>query len=404
MSKKKTLMLLNLPYPPDIRVGKETQALSPETVEIHLVCLRRDKEVYEESLDGISVHRIDAGKNNYGLAFWDIVLSLFFIHPVFFRKARQIMKNESFSALHVHDLPLAGTAFALRKKFPKVRVVVDFHENYPDALRTWFQWKKNPIARIKNYFFMNPDRWMQHEKSACLKADHIIAVVEEMKQRITTTYSINESKVTVVTNSEGKSFSSQPVGDNPYAHLAGKFILTYSGGIGPHRGIDTAIQAMSELKGHPIHLVVVGSGGRDAMKELSTLVDRLALTNVEFWGHQPFSRFLSIMKFADVNIIPHHANEHTDHTIPHKLFQSMQTGKPVLVSSVKPLRRIVEQWRCGLVFEAGSPIDFAKKVLELFRNQDLCRSLGKNGVQATLRGPLNWENEQKKLIAMYEQI
>lgn len=397
----KVLMLLNAPYPADIRIKKETGALLKAGHKIHLLCLRRKNEPATEIVEGIQVHRINAGKNNYQLAFWDVVMSLTFVHPKFKSAVRAIVKQEQIRLIHIHDLPLAGTALALKKEFG-LKVIIDLHENYPEALRTWFTWKKNPIARLKNFLFMNPDRWTRWEKKACEEADIIIAVVDEMKTRLLQEHRFDADKVVVVSNTEEKTFINQPIDNTVYQNLAGKFIVIYSGGIGPHRGVDVAIKGMSHvLEPENIHFVIVGFGSNAVMQNLQNLVKERNLNNVHFLGYQPFSKFFSYMSLADVNVIPHQSNGHTDHTIPHKLFQGMMTGKPILVSSSAPLKRIVESCQSGLVFTAGDEHDFAKKVNELYSSKELCATLGANGKKATLDGNLNWEHEQQTLLDIY---
>jgi glycosyltransferase involved in cell wall biosynthesis len=394
-------MLLNAPYPADIRIKKETGALLKAGHLIHLLCLRRKNEAYAEMVEGIQVHRIDAGKNNYQLAFWDVIISMTFIHPKFKSAARNILKQEQIKLVHIHDLPLAGTALVLKKEL-SLKIIVDLHENYPEALRSWFVWKTNPIARLKNFLFMNPDRWTRWEKQACEQADTIIAVVDEMKNRLINQHHFNGNKVVVVSNTEEKTFIDQPIDKSVYQNLNGKFIIAYTGGIGPHRGVDVAIKGMSHVSDtENIHLVIVGFGSKAVMNNLQQLVTERKLTNVHFLGYQPFNKFFSYMSLADVNVIPHQSNGHTDHTIPHKLFQGMMTGKPMLVSSSAPLKRVVETCKSGLVFKAGNERDYAIKVDELFSNKELCTTLGANGKRATLEGDLNWENEQKALINLY---
>jgi len=397
-------MLLNAPYPADIRVKKETDALLKAGFEIHLLCLRKNGQADTEVFEGIQVHRIDAGKNNYQLAFWDVVMSTNFVHPVFKAAARNILKKENIKAVHVHDLPLGGTAISLKKELD-IKVVVDLHENYPEALRTWFKWKKNPIVRIKNYLFMNPERWTKFEHFACEKSDHIIAVVDEMKARIIREHQIDENKITVITNTEDKNFIHQKLDASVYESLKGKFILTYSGGIGPHRGVDTAIAGMQHLKDYSdIQLAIVGFGSPSVMNNLKQMVTELNLNNVHFFGYQPFSKFYSYMHLADVNVIPHQSNGHTDNTVPHKLFQGMMAAKPLLVSSSAPLKRLTEKYQSGLVFEAGNSKDFAEKVMTLYRDKNLCRQLGENGKRVTLEENVNWEHDQKDLVALYSNF
>ena len=110
------------------------------------------------------------------------------------------------------------------------------------------------------------------------------------------------------------------------------------------------------------------------------------------------------MNFADVNVIPHRMNNHTDNTVPHKLFQGMMTQKPVLVSSCKPLKRVIENTHAGLVFEADNPKDFAEQVLKFYHNRDLIQTLGMNGYKATVDGDLNWDYDKQNLINIYRKF
>ena len=123
-----------------------------------------------------------------------------------------------------------------------------------------------------------------------------------------------------------------------------------------------------------------------------------------FLGRQPFSRFYSYMRYADVNVIPHKSNSHTDHTIPHKLFQGMMTGKPMLVSSSAPLKRLIIQAQAGLVFEAGDADSLAASIMELNTHPETCRQLGNNGITATTAGRMNWETDQHVLVELYNNL
>jgi glycosyltransferase involved in cell wall biosynthesis len=398
-------MLLNAPYPSDIRVKKETSALLKAGFTIHLLCLRQNKEKAEEEVDGIKVTRIDAGKNNYALAFWDVIMAVRFQHPRFKNAIPRWVAANGIQVLHVHDLPLVGTALSLRSRL-KIPVIADFHENYPEALKAWFDWKRNPVARIKNKFFMNPGTWVSHERRATLESDRVIAVVEEMKQRLIHDYQAQAGKITVVTNSEGSDFLQQPDDPSIYKAFAGRFIVTYSGNIGPHRGVDTVIEAMQYLKDtKDIHFVIVGGGNAPIMNYLQALVKRYEVTDqVHFLGRQPSQRFYSFMKYAGANIIPHKSNGHTDNTSPHKLFQAMMVGRPVVVSSSAPLKRTIAKTNAGIIFEAGNARDLANKILDLYADQQRQAALGRNGIAATIHGDMNWEHDQKNLLGLYARL
>lgn len=398
-------MVLNAPYPADMRVKKETDALVRAGIRVHLLCLRKDGQAYEEELDGIYITRIDAGKNNRQLAIRDVIMSVTFRHPEFMKAIPSWVRKNNITVIHVHDLPLAGTALALKNKYG-LKVVVDLHENYPEALRTWFEWKTGFFVRLKNSIFMSPGRWTRHERTAVKQADHVIAVVDEMKNRIINRYGIDPEKILVISNTEDKSFLNQSADPAVYKDFSGKFRILYSGGIGPHRGVDTVIEAMKYLKQYPdIVFIIIGSGSDDVMKHLRNLVAECKVDKqVHFLGYQPFQQFYSFMHHADANIIPHKSNAHTDNTIPHKLFQAMMASKPVIVSSSDPLRRIVSSTNSGLVFEAGNAQDAASVILRLYQDSDLARTLATNGLKSTAEGTLNWDHEQAELVRFYRRL
>jgi glycosyltransferase involved in cell wall biosynthesis len=229
----------------------------------------------------------------------------------------------------------------------------------------------------------------------------VIAVVDEMKDKLLV--GNPDIPVTVITNTEKTDFLNQPLDESIYGEDAKRFIITYTGNVGPHRGVDTAIRGMEKLRDLDIVLYIVG-GARPYMTEtMMQMVDDLGLHNsVRILGYQPFEKFFSYMKMASVNLIPHNKNGHTDNTVPHKLFQSMMVGNPVLVSSVDPLKRIVGSCESGLVFKAEDEEDFAIQVRRLYEDRDICNKLGHNGYLATVQGEYNWEVTGSQLVEMYK--
>lgn len=397
-------MLLDAFYPNDIRVCKEATALIRMGYEVNLLCKRRKGEKAFEVIDKLRVHRINAGKSHFDKGIIDVITAINFVNP-FFRKALpDFITDNKINVLHIHDLPLFKTGFAMKKKH-NIKVIADFHENYPEALKVWFTWKKSKLLRLKNRLFFSYGRWTSYETFAVKKADYIIAVAEEMKNRIVAQQICDAAKIHVVTNTEEKSFAKGPIDQDIYGNND-DYIITYTGNIGPHRGVDTAIKAMSHLKDKPdIKLYLVGAGSQSVMERLKKLIEENSVGNqVKMLGYQPFSSFFSFMKMADVNIIPHHSNDHTDNTVPHKLFQAMMAGKPLLVSSSRSLKRIVNETESGLVFGAGDANNLAAKVTALYTNSSLTKQLGANGLKATLHGPYNWETTAEKLQSLYRHI
>ncbi len=397
-------MVLDDHYPPDIRVTKEAYTLIKGGHQVHLLCARRNTENDFEVIDGLSVHRIDVAKNKVQKGLWDILLSLTFLHPIFLRQIKKFCRKNNIGILHIHDLPLCKTGIVAGNKL-KIPVICDFHENYPEGLRVWYKWRSNPIIILKNKIFFGFSRWKKYEKWVSKNASHIIAVVDEMKEKLINDFQISPEKITVVTNSESVNFINQPREDNVYKSIDSKFILAYLGNVGPHRGVDTVLEGLSYLEDLDIKFVIVGGIKTNVQNILDALIKKFGVEDkVQFFGYQPFNKFYSYMSNASANVIPHNFNGHTNNTVPHKLFQSMMAGKPLIVSSCKPLKRIVNNTNSGLVFEADNARDFARCVRELYNDKNLREKFGENGRQQSISGEYNWEVTAHSLMKVYQNL
>jgi glycosyltransferase involved in cell wall biosynthesis len=226
-----------------------------------------------------------------------------------------------------------------------------------------------------------------------------------MKDRLIADHQIPEDKITVVENTESREFYDNADFEKVIQKTGDEFILGYTGNVGPHRGVDTALEGLGKIDNPNIKFVIAGNVNNAVKGRLQEIIEEYNLQErVIITGYIPFKLFPSYMKQADVNVIPHHRNGHTDNTIPHKLFQSMMIGQPVLVSTSSPLKRVVDETQGGLVFEAGNPSDFAEKVIRLYDDRELGKKLGANARKATYDGSVNWENTSRKLIRLYREV
>ena len=106
---------------------------------------------------------------------------------------------------------------------------------------------------------------------------------------------------------------------------------------------------------------------------------------------------------SDVCLVPHNDFEHTQTTIPHKLFQYMICGKPVLVSDCKPLKRIVEKANSGKIFKANDSKHLASVIEEMYHNKESLIEYGKKGQRMALN-EFSWKHDAKRLVDVYKLI
>lgn len=401
-------MVLEGDFPPDIRVEKEARALLAAGHEIYLLGYGSIDINYptEEDVEGVVVRRIPPihlqssrpGQWNY------IRFHLTFQNRYWAVQIKRYVRDFHIDVLHVHDLPLVGTAISVGRRLG-IPVIADLHENMAAAFRIR-RTNLPPVKRTMDAIFHNYYLWRLYEKQVLPRCARVIVVVREAAERLYG-YGLNRDKVVLVSNTEDETtFRLDHLDPDILKRYKNQWVVGYIGGIGPHRGVDTAIRA-APLAAQQIpnfRLVVVGAKSERHLNPLMRLVRQLVVDEwVEILSWQPFSMVGSYIAASAVCLVPYNDSEHTQTTVPHKLFQYMIAGKPVVVSDVRPLKRIVKETQSGLVFKANDPVSLAQAIIKLYRTPYLRRRLGRNGHRAA-RGAYAWRHDARVLVELYRKL
>jgi glycosyltransferase involved in cell wall biosynthesis len=388
------MVLADVDFPPDIRVEKEARSLISAGHRVLVICAWKEERPARSEQNGVVIRRIAP------LPFFfrkiNSLVYLLFLQDLQWRRAiRKIVRTEAIDVVHVHDLPKVGTALRAARG-ERVRIIADLHENYP-ALVKLASIHRRPAFSER---LLGASRWRRLETRWAKRCDHIIVVAEEAKERLAKE-GIPPGKITIVENTvDVRHFLSIPLKREIMEPFRDSFVVSYVGGFSYHRGLDTAVRAMPMILGHipNAKLLLVGDG--EAMPKLRSLVQLLGLGNrVVFTGWQDRKNVPSYIAASDVCLVPHLSTEHTEATVPHKLYDYMVMGKPVVVSSCRPLQRIVEGAACGFVFEAGNAGSLATCILKL-KDPELRKRLGHAGKEAA-HGRHSWEATSGRLLGLY---
>jgi glycosyltransferase involved in cell wall biosynthesis len=167
------------------------------------------------------------------------------------------------------------------------------------------------------------------------------------------------------------------------------------------RGIQLAIQAIPAilLKLPSFVLAIVGQGYAEA--QLRIVAEHTGVAeNIMWLGWRNHADMLRLVMASKIGLIPHIVNEHKNTTVPNKIFDYMAVGIPVVSSDALPLKRIIEETNCGLVFENNNTSDLAAKILAVSQSKI---SFGENGKKAVLK-QYNWRNDEQALINAVERF
>jgi glycosyltransferase involved in cell wall biosynthesis len=396
----KILMLLEgTDFPPDIRVEKEARALLAAGHTVVLLCENLSNRPRREQWQGIEIIRLPTlAPRAYR---WRRMLMFLTLRDQRWETAlAAAIRAHKPDVLHVHDLLYVGPALRVARRY-QLPVIADLHENYPalvdirhETATAWYQ----AISR----FIYSSARLRHYERQVLPHCDQVVVVVAEAADRIAAEAGVPRDRITVVGNSEdmveAESLAQQAVELPPTA-----LRLLYVGGFGIHRGLEVVIAALPAICARvpSAEFVVVGSGADRA--KLEALAAQVGVAGaVRFEGQQPFARVHGYIVASDICLVPHIANAHTDSTIPHKLFQYMYMAKPVIVSSARPLARIVREHHAGAVFTSGDAASLAEAVFSLLDPAQR-QAAGNRGRQAVL-DCYNWQRDAQTLTALYAKL
>ncbi len=382
----KILMVLESEFPPDTRVENEISALVEAGHQIEIACLTKSGHPLCEKNNGYTIHRKMISEFMHKTSVGTLKFPFYFN---FWRKfLKQLLKDNSFDAIHIHDLPLSKVGYEMKRAF-NLKLTIDLHENWPGLLKI-----STHTQSFLGKLLSSNSQWKRYEKSILKKADNIIVVIEESKERIQK-LGIKAEKISIVSNTlnteEFKEHSSKP--DPNF------FTLYYAGGVTKHRGLQTVIRSLKLSRNEipSIRLWIVGKGRYlGNLKAISK--EEHVEDIVNFLGWKPLDEVANLLSQSDVALIPHLKSEHTDSTIPHKLFQYMYLRKPILSTDCIPLKRIIEQNESGLIYKNNNIEDLSAKTISLYKNtRQLNLEKGKKAVEEKY----NWEVDKKRLIEIY---
>lgn len=177
-----------------------------------------------------------------------------------------------------------------------------------------------------------------------------------------------------------------------------KNIILYQGTLNTGRGLELIIKTMLYLENSI--LVIIGTG--DIEEFLKQKVISLNLGHaIKFIPKQAPEELKKLTSLANLGIsIEEDLGLNYRYALPNKLFDYIHAQIPVLVSNLDEMRLIIEKYNVGEIISDRNPEKLAKQIENILQK-------GKEYYTKQLEiasKELNWENESKKLIEIYNNI
>jgi glycosyltransferase involved in cell wall biosynthesis len=177
-------------------------------------------------------------------------------------------------------------------------------------------------------------------------------------------------------------------------------IILYQGSVNKDRGIEEMTEAMQYLDNFVF--IIIGKG--DIYDDIKNKIALLGLNNkVRLMGIIPFNDLPNYTSMADIGIsIEKDTNISYRFCLPNKVFDYINAGVPVLVSTLVEMKFLVEKYNVGAFVYSHEPEEIANTIKNIFSDADKLDLYEKNLSAAA--NELNWENEEKVLLDLYRKI
>ena len=301
-----------------------------------------------------------------------------------FRLARQ----EPADAYHAHDLNALPVAW-LARRFRGGKVVYDSHELWLDRsmLRKRSRLNRFAVKRIESFLIRRTDANIVAGESGgreLAKRYHIV-----MPTLILNAPSYNPVERSDILRDE--------IGI-PGEHR----VILYIGRITYYRGLEELVQSLQYLE--HCSLVLMGYAPPDYVGGLKKLIkDEGLIDRVHFFGPVPPEEVVRYAASADMGVAPiKNAGLSYYYCSPNKVFECIAAGLPVAGSNFPDLKKVIEGHNLGVTFDPDSPRDIARAIDYVLSDKARYQEMGRNALEAAKI--FNWENESKKLLALYEGL
>ena len=230
--------------------------------------------------------------------------------------------------------------------------------------------------------------WQWVEKFSVKRVDKAYTVSNSIAELFKTKYNVHFEVV-----------RSLPVKNILQNETPGEDYILYQGALNVGRAIEHYIKAM-----HYINCKLYLAGEGDLSEQLRELARRENLEHrVNFLGFVPPAELKNITVRAKIGLnCAENLGLSYYYSLNNKMFDYIMAGVPQVISDFPEFLNINDEYKIAVVVKYLQPEALAKSINHLLSDQQLYSQLKSNCIKA--RETLNWENEAKKLLAIYADL
>ena len=298
---------------------------------------------------------------------------------------REALKQDA-DLYHFHDPELipAGLILSARGK----KVIYDIHENVPkDILLKQYlpSWSRQFLSWLMGKLETAASR----KFSALITVSPMIAERFKACKRRTVLIHNFPDLAELAESAEIPWESRQPV-------------IVFPGGILQERGIRQMIHAMACLPDSTNATLEIASS--EFPKELwEELTQHTGWARVRYLGRLNRKQIIELFGRASAGLVLYLPEEQNLCALPHKLFEYMAAGIPIIASDFPLWRQLLSGIDCALFVNPLEPRSIAEAIQYVLEHPAESARMGRSGREAVRRS-YNWDSQARELIKLYNGL
>jgi glycosyltransferase involved in cell wall biosynthesis len=331
---------------------------------------------------GVPVHRIFRRPVYWQMPVGPSLRKLAVYDPALSWKLARVLTARRFDVIHAHHVEglLVALPVRLRHRIP---LVYDAHTMLSAELPSY-------AAGLTRSVFGALGGWL--DGALPRRADHIVAVTPDIRDRLVRAHGLEADRVSVVTN--GVETSCFRVPQPPPRD--GLIRLIYTGTLARYQNIELLLEAFARARQARRDLRLSFSVS-SSFEPYEAIARRLQVREAIEVLPDGFDELPSRLAAAAIAVLPRVSCP----GIPQKLLNYMAAGKAIVASAGSA--KVLEHERTGLVVPDGDVRGFADAVLRLASNPGLSEALGRTA-RETVERDFSWERAAERMEPVYERL
>lgn len=401
---KQVCFVLNNQFIQDNRVRREAICLANAGHQVAIIANAPEDPkklpVQETIYEGVTVYRVLSKK--------------FFTyspyHPRLLKEiAKVVLRFRHFDVIHCHDAKTLLLGWILAKRY-QAKLVYDSHEHWPSI----FKENREKVEKQRktlspgevNQRLKTLDHYAQLESRILPHCDAVISVADSICQLLEEAFpgKIRQS-LTLRNICDYTAVQKEKLFHQAFQLPEDMHVLLYQGNIAEVRGISYLLDALEHLQNPKIAFVLMGTMGIEYSRSLMDRVSSTPILRQTVFVREavPYDQLIRWTAAADLGICPVLNWTLTRYyCLPNKVFEYIQGELPMAVSNFPEMEKIINTYGVGFSFNPEDPQEIAAGIRKFFDSPEL-RSQYLHNIRQT-KEDLHWENEQNRLVELYERL